>query len=692
MRTHPLRRLPVLLLLTSVLLVVGCGAPRVTTPEEEFGHPVGADYVLVDYVQLKAYWEKLADESNRMVLETIGPTSQGRDQLMAIITSPANHRRIDYYRETAARLARARGVDESEALRLAAEGKAVVWIDGGLHATEVVGAQQILELVYHMVSSDDEETRRILDEVILLAVPANPDGMDLVSDWYMRESEPEARSTRNLPVLYQEYAGHDNNRDQYMVNLVETENMNRIMYREWYPQIVYNPHQSGPAGTILFAPPYRDPPNHNFDPLIITSIEQVGTAMHHRFVAEGKGGSTMRSGARYSTWWNGGQRTTPYFHNMIGLLTEIVGHPTPMEIPYLPDRQISSNDLPLPVEPGTWHMRQSIDYSMTADLAVLDYASRNRDVLLYNIWRMGSNQIEAGSRDSWTVVPHRIATEQERLERGRGDRADFEAGLRRPEDRSPRGFILPSDQSDFLTATKFVNTLMKCGVEVHRPLLLSRFGDEPIRPVPTWSSPLRPSGRMCSICSSLRTTPMTSRIPAVLRPLPTTVPAGRWPTRWAWSSTGCSTGSKGRSNSSGDRCHSRPGRSGGGRGHSASCSVTRSMTPYWPSTDCSGPGTMSTGSPAGSVRRVAPGRKGPTGSRPVKECRRSSRDWLPNADWSSRVSPSLRVVRPCVSRPPGSGFGTVMAAPCHRAGSATCWNSSSSTSNWSFRNGSMRVT
>ncbi len=458
-----LAALPVLLLLTAA-----CGGTRVTTPEEQFGCEVGADYVLLTYQQLADYWRTLDRESDRMVLTSIGKTSLGRDQLMAIITSADNHRRLEHYRSIAGRLARAHGIDENTARELAAEGRAVVWIDGGLHATEVVGAQQLVELVYRMVSGDDAETRRILDDVILLAAHANPDGMDLVSNWYMRAENPEERSTGGLPVLYHHYVGHDNNRDSYMANLIETENMNRVLYREWYPQIVYNPHQTGPSGTVLFAPPFRDPPNYNIDPLVLTGIEQVGTAMHHRFVAEGKGGSTMRSGASYSIWWNGGQRTTPYYHNMIGLLTEIIGHPTPMEIPYRPERQIASTDLPLPVEPGPWHQRQSIEYSMTADFAVLDYASRHRDQLLYNIWRMGSNQIEKGSRDSWTVIPDRIEAERERLERGRGDREDYLAGLRRPEDRDPRGYILPADQVDVPRATTFVNVLMKGGVEVQR--------------------------------------------------------------------------------------------------------------------------------------------------------------------------------------------------------------------------------
>jgi hypothetical protein len=299
-----------LLVLMLILVTAGVsGQQRVTTPEQEFGQQIGADYFLATYAQLQEYWQKLARESDRMVLQTIGETEEGRPQLMAIITSPENHQQLEYYQNISRQLATAHGVTEDEASRLAAVGKAVVWIDGGLHATEVLGGQQLMELVYRMVSRDDPETLRILDDVILLAAHANPDGQDLVAGWYMRESDPQQRTTSMIPVLYHKYAGHDNNRDFYMINLAETENICRVQYREWFPQIVYNHHQTGPAGTIMFAPPYRDPPNHNLDPLILTSLEQVGSAMHHRFVEEGKGGTTMRLGASYSTWWNGGLHT-----------------------------------------------------------------------------------------------------------------------------------------------------------------------------------------------------------------------------------------------------------------------------------------------------------------------------------------------------------------------------------------------
>ena len=477
-RGRTVRHAALVVLVTAIPAVAGA---QITSPRQALGFDIGDDYHLATYAQLAEYWQTLAGESQRLVVEQIGTTAEGRPQLMAIITSPENHQNLDRYKQIARRMALAEGLDDEQAHTLAKEGRAVVWIDGGLHATEVLGAHQLMELVYQMVSRDDDETKRILDDVILLAVHANPDGMELVSNWYMREPEPEKRSTRGIPRLYQKYIGHDNNRDFFMVTQPETENMTRIMFHEWFPQIVYNHHQTGPSGTVLFAPPFRDPFNYNLDPLIPVGIDMVGAAMHSRFIAKGKPGSTMRGGASYSTWWNGGLRTVTYFHNMIGLLTETIGNPTPIEIPLLPGRQLPSGDLPFPIEPQTWHFRQSIDYSITANRAVLDYASRYRETLLSNIYVMGRNSIERGSRDFWTPRPDRIRIVEEAVRqeqdssanprsaaRRRGVPIEYFAMLRRPEDRDPRGYVLPADQVDFATATKFVNTLIKNGVAVHR--------------------------------------------------------------------------------------------------------------------------------------------------------------------------------------------------------------------------------
>lgn len=451
----------------------------ITTPKQQFGHDIGDDYWLATYSQLVDYWKVLAGQSDRMILEEIGTTEEGRTMIMAVITSPENHTRLNEYKHIARKMALAEDINDEEARELAQTGKAVVWIDGGLHATEVVGAQQELELVYQMVSRNDRETLRILNNVILLALITNPDGMELVGNWYMRTPNPEERSTRNLPRLYQKYVGHDNNRDFFMVTQKETEAVNRVLYREWFPQIVYNHHQTGPAGCVLFAPPFRDPHSYNFDPLLVTGITAVGNAMHTRFAAEGKPGATMRKGAWYQTWWNGCLRCTPYFHNMIGILTEIIGNPTPMEIPFIPEKHLPDGDYPYPIAPQKWHMRQSIEYSITGNRAILDLAAKRKEDFLFNIYRMAKNSIERGSRDHWTINPRRIEAVQKAIEkdgaetvgsgRSRGYPVKYyEDVLHDPSQRDPRGFILPADQPDFPTAVKFVNTLIKNGVTAHR--------------------------------------------------------------------------------------------------------------------------------------------------------------------------------------------------------------------------------
>ena len=271
---------------------------------------------------------------------------------MLIVSSPANIKNLDRYKSISQQLAHAEGLTPEQAHALAAEGKTVVWIDGGLHATEVVGAHQLIETAYQLISRQDPETMRILDNVIILMTHANPDGQELVSDWYMRNPIPEHRSLDNVPRLWEKYAGHDNNRDFYMLNLKETQNMARQLFVEWIPQIMYNHHQAGPAGSILAGPPYRDPFNYVFDPLVMTSLDAVGAAMVNRLNREGKPGYTERAGSVYSTWYNGGLRTTTYFHNMIGLLTEIIGGPNPSEVPLVPQRLIPSGSTPFSDNPA----------------------------------------------------------------------------------------------------------------------------------------------------------------------------------------------------------------------------------------------------------------------------------------------------------------------------------------------------
>ena len=469
-------RLPVALIAFFLACAVDARAQTVavTSPKQQLGFNIGDDYQLANYSQFVDYWRKLDKESDRMKVVEIGKTAEGRPQLMAIITSPENHKKLERYRDISRRLAFAEGLTDEQALALAKEGKGVVWIDGGLHATEVLGAHQLIETVYQLVSRTDAETMRFLNDLVILAVHANPDGMELVSNWYMREKDPARRSTSGLPRLYQKYIGHDNNRDFYLSSQPESTNMNRVLYIEWLPQIMYNHHQTGPPGTVMFAPPFRDPFNYNFDPLIPAQLDLVGAAMHSRFAAEGKPGVTSRRGSSYSTWWNGGLRTMAYFHNIVGLLTETIGSPTPIKIPFVPMKQLPDSNLHFPIAPQEWHFRQSIDYSVTANYAVFDIASRNKENFLFNIYRMGKNSIARGSRDSWTPTPRRViaADAATNAPEGSGSSrdggAEFNALLRAPEMRDPRGFILPADQPDFPTATAFINALIKTGITVHR--------------------------------------------------------------------------------------------------------------------------------------------------------------------------------------------------------------------------------
>lgn len=459
---------------------------EIPNPKEHFGFNIGDNYRLATYAQTEAYFKKLDQSSDRAVMQSIGKTEEGRDQFMMIVTSPANHQKLASYKEISQKLARAENLSEADARKLAAEGKAVVWIDGGLHATEVVGAHQLIEIAYQLCSRKDDETKYILDNVIVLIVHANPDGQELVSNWYMRNSDSSKRTTAFLPRLYEKYAGHDNNRDFYMMNLKETQNMGRQLYVEWIPQIMYNHHQTGPQGTVVAGPPFRDPFNYVFDPLVMTSLDAVGAAMINRLIQENKPGYTQRAGSPYSTWYNGGLRTTTYFHNMIGLLTEIIGSPTPSEIPVVPNRLIPSSANPFPITPRKWYFKNSIDYSVSLNYAVLMYAARNRDELLYNIYRMGKNSIEKGSKDNWSLYPSKTSLIQEYFQKDQPQRPReenttpeswgrnianiskkyFDTVFSNPSHKDARAYIIPSNQPDFATATRFINALIRTGIEI----------------------------------------------------------------------------------------------------------------------------------------------------------------------------------------------------------------------------------
>lgn len=446
---------PIVALCTSLAF-----AQQVPSPPDFFGHAVGADYKLVNYTDMVRYFRAIEAASDRVKLVDIGATSYGQRMTMAVISSPKNLANLEQLRQISVKLAHPGDLDRVGAERLMQQGKPVVWIDAGLHATEAIAGQNIIELAWQMSSRNDAEVLRILEQVVLLVAPVNPDGLELVANTYMATADADAGKAGSMatPVLYQRYVGHDNNRDFYACNQLEAQNISRVFFRDWCPQIVYNHHQTAPRNTIIYTPPFRDPSNYLVDPLVVRGIEIVAAHMNNRFALEDKPGVISRSGAPYSGWWNGGLRSTGYFHNVIGILTESFGRPEPTPIKQALNRRLPSHDYPQPVASQVWHARQTIEYLQTANFAILDYAARFGSDLLHGMYTMSSRAIANGRKDYWTPTPKLI--EAARL---REDDSVFSD----PAWRDPRAYVLPADQADWSAVTRFARSLWHSGVDLH---------------------------------------------------------------------------------------------------------------------------------------------------------------------------------------------------------------------------------
>src|SRR5436309_3081732 len=446
-------------LLVAALAVASLGGamplaqPTLPTPQSVIGFEPCADYKLATYEQIADYFRRLAAAApQRMQLVEIGKTAEGRVQLMAIISSEQNIRQLARYKDVARTLARARRsargplVDPDEARQLAREGKAVVWIDFGLHSSEVAHAQTASLMAFKVVTEESDEMRFIRDNVIFLLVPnMNPDGTTLVAEWYRQNlGKPwEGRP----PELWHKYIGHDNNRDWFMMTQPETRNSARQLYTAWFPQIVYNQHQSGPYPSRIFVPPFDEPMNPNIPPLVMRGVNLVGDAMTRRLDQEGKRGAVSRIG--FDTWWNGGMRTAPYFHNMIGILTE-TGHASATPATYdaaafpkyfanttIPTLEPTTY-YPSPFLGGEWHIRDSCDYMVTTSMALLDIAAKRREEWLYDIYQMARDATWNHANETF-IVP-------------------MASGASRGDD----------VQWDPPTAVKMINVLRLGGVEIER--------------------------------------------------------------------------------------------------------------------------------------------------------------------------------------------------------------------------------
>ncbi len=377
-------------------------APAVPTPESVFGFRPGADYKLATYDQSLEYFRRVAAATKYVRLLEAGPTTEGRPMYFALVSTPENLARIDRYREIARRLAHPQDLSEGEARRLAREGKAFVHIDGGLHATEVAGPQHTPQLLFDLVTrADDPEVKPILENVVLMLWPTiNPDGQQLVASWYM-QNVGTPYELAPVPRLYQAYVGHDNNRDAYMLNMIESRVIEHA-WRQWEPHIIYVHHQSGPFPTRIWLPPFSEPVGTDAPYLMSREVNMIGMAIAKGLEERGQIGAT-HMGTAFDAWYPGYIDYAPNFKNIASFWTEtaLYQYATPHTYT-IDDFPANMRDLrpqslySSPWPPGPWHLRDAVDYMETASLSVLEFASKYKDSLLLNRYKAGIAQIARG--------------------------------------------------------------------------------------------------------------------------------------------------------------------------------------------------------------------------------------------------------------------------------------------------------
>jgi hypothetical protein len=419
-----------------VLFFAPLSSPAQTSPEKFLGHQVGADRKLADYGQIRAYFEKLDQESPKLQLFTIGESTLKKPMIMAVITSEENMARLDGYRQIVRRLRDPLALPVEEARKLAKEGKVFVLITCSLHATEIAASQMSMEFAFKLVSGDTPfEASKILQDVVVLLVPShNPDGNQMVVDWY-RKYVGTKYEGGSMPWLYHHYAGHDNNRDWFMFNLSETRAVTKVLYHDWLPQIHIDEHQMGSTGARLFVPPFMDPPIPNVQPLLWRGVNLCGAGMSYDLQKNGFKG--VVHGRSYTGWWIGACDDTSWLHNVVGLLSEMASarvatpiYIEPNEIPqaYYEKRMEFIDPWP----GGWWRLRDLVNYELTLSLSLVKTAYLHKEDFLFNFYQMYKNSIEGVDKNQ------------------------------------PFAFVVPAVQHDHLTALRMIDVLMMGGVEIHQ--------------------------------------------------------------------------------------------------------------------------------------------------------------------------------------------------------------------------------
>jgi len=365
------------------------------SPAASLGFEPGADSMLADWKQVSTYMNGLAQRSPYVHVDTLGRTTEDRPFLLLTITSPANQARLAAIKRGQKLLADPRLLTDTLLAELRATQPAVILISNNIHSTEIASSQMGMTLAYRLAT--DPALTPLLDSLVVLMIPSmNPDGLDTVVAWYRRY-----KGTRYeggpLPWLYHKYVGHDNNRDWFMVTQAETRLVTRMLYTEWFPEVVYDVHQMGQNGVRLFVPPFQDPVNPNLDPALVAGMNLVGAQMASALYDAGLTGVAHQQS--YDLWWHGGFRSTPTRHNMIGILSEAASAriASPLTLPADSVRQPPRGvNYPGPWPGGTWRLGDIVRYELIASEALVRLAARDRTRFIDRFVALGRRQIDAG--------------------------------------------------------------------------------------------------------------------------------------------------------------------------------------------------------------------------------------------------------------------------------------------------------
>ncbi len=384
----------------------------VPTPESYFGHPIGADRTVMDWDKVVGYFQTLAKGSDRIRVEELGKTAEGRPFLAATIADAATLKNLDHYRQIQQRLADPRKTSAAEAEKLILEGKTVVLLTCSIHATEIASTHTAVEYAHRLLTEDSPHNRAILKDVILILVPSlNPDGVDIVTRWY-RKTLGTPYEGSNPPELYHKYVGHDNNRDWYIFSQPETRLTISKLHNVWHPEITYDVHQMGANGARLFVPPWLDPAEPNIDAILMQEMNMMGTAMAADLTAAGKTGVAIHG--VYDFWTP--SRHFMAFHGGLRLLTESasarIATPSTMTAEQIGTNALGYNPRERSwnyLEPwlgGTWRLRDIIDYQLIAFDSCLYNAALHRTELLRNFYRVGQRQIARTDPAAFVITSH----------------------------------------------------------------------------------------------------------------------------------------------------------------------------------------------------------------------------------------------------------------------------------------------